>query len=101
MTDFRGTGMLGLDQLTYITTHHLEETRGMCNDSMVQAHWFFFCVAGINMTKKVRANLKRGFYDVQLLEKWKLGGENTERVSHFIGEEYFKGLQTFTLKWKD
>ena len=91
MTDFRGTGMLGLDQLTYITTKHLEESRQMCDDSMVQDHWFFFCVTGINMTKKVRGNLKRGFYDVEILKKWKKSG-NENAVRDFIGEEYFKGL---------
>ena len=84
--------MLGLDQLTYITTKHLKEAREMCNDSMVQDHWFFFCVTGINMTKKVRGNLKRGFYDAEILKKRQKGGNTDNIVIDYIGEEYFKGL---------
>jgi hypothetical protein len=64
--------MFGLDQLTYITRNDTakKEAQRLCNESMIQAHWFFFCVTGINMTKKVLFYLKTGKYDKQIFTAW-------------------------------
>ena len=52
-TDFRGGGILGLDQLLAISdpagSYHVS-TLEMFKDSRKDAHWYFFACAGINMT---------------------------------------------------
>jgi len=51
-TDFRGSGILGLDQLLTVTTEEPYKTTGleMYQDSTNEAHWYFFSVTGINIT---------------------------------------------------
>ena len=52
-TDFRGAGILGLDQLLAISnldSPYHASALAMFNDSRKDEHWYFFACAGINMT---------------------------------------------------
>ena len=59
-TDFRGSGILGLDQLLSITTESAYKTKAldMYRLSTIEEHWYFFAVTGINITQKLINTLK-------------------------------------------
>ena len=59
-TDFRGSGILGLDQLLSVTREEAYKEKGlaMYQDSTDMEHWYFFSVTGINITQKLLNTLK-------------------------------------------
>ena len=59
-TDFRGSGILGLNQLLSITTESAYKTKAleMYRLSTIEEHWYFFAVTGINITQKLINTLK-------------------------------------------
>ena len=60
-TDFRGAGLLGLNQLVRICTYdrYKEETLSIFKDSIKEDNWYFFAVTGLNITKKLMESLKK------------------------------------------
>lgn len=55
-TDFRGVGVLGLEQLLFLTSKgspYRETALKMYKDSTITDTWYFFCVAGINISQKI------------------------------------------------
>lgn len=68
MTDFRGMGMLGLDQLVYFTTKYTSVARALLSKSHNPKNGYSFAIVGINMTELVytflvKGNLKTHFYN--------------------------------------
>lgn len=62
-TDFRGAGILGLEQLLFISdanSKHKEMTMKFFEASLNRSCWYFFAVAGLNITKKLLVTLKEG-----------------------------------------
>jgi ELMO domain-containing protein len=49
-TDFRGMGLLGLQQLEYFSRRHPFEAQALLLDSLKESHYFPFAATGINMT---------------------------------------------------
>lgn len=55
-TDFRGAGILGLDNLLAITdkdSQYYEQAQEMYSSSINPTTWYFFAVTGINITQKL------------------------------------------------
>lgn len=59
-TDFRGMGMLGLDQLVYLSTKYTSVARAMLSRSHNPKNGYSFAIVGINMTDLVYTFLKNG-----------------------------------------
>jgi hypothetical protein len=59
-TDFRAVGILGLKQLLVMCTdiRYKDEALRMYKDSQNQKYWYFFAVAGLNITSKLIISLK-------------------------------------------
>jgi hypothetical protein len=59
-TDFRGAGILGLQQLLTVCTEekYREESLKMYADSLTPECWYFFAVTGINITNRLIISLK-------------------------------------------
>ena len=60
-TDFRGAGILGLEQLLYITDEgsvYRNAALKMFKDSGDPKNWYFFAVAGLNVTAKLLVSLQ-------------------------------------------
>eukprot|EP00347_Sterkiella_histriomuscorum_P009124 403342427 len=67
VTDFRGTGLLGLQHLMDLCRQKQSEALRMYEDSTHPDHWYFFAVTGINITSKLWTSLKKGVFDTMLL----------------------------------
>lgn len=59
VTDFRGTGLLGLVQLHSFNIGWRAITKEMFKNSANPETWYFFCVTGINITQKLVQSLVR------------------------------------------
>ena len=59
-TDFRGSGITGLDQLLSMVTDPVYKKMAleMYERSTKEEHWYFFAVTGINITQKLINTLK-------------------------------------------
>ena len=59
-TDFRGSGIQGLDMLLEMLQDPRTKSRAleMYKNSTVQEHWYFYAVTGINITQKFRNAFK-------------------------------------------
>ena len=72
-TDFRGAGMFGLENLLAITDEgspYREEALKIYADSTDKDYWYFFCVAGLNITPKLLSEFTDTHrFDSILLEK--------------------------------
>ena len=70
-TDFRGAGMLGLEQLLAITDHgseYREEALKMYQASIDKKNWYFFAVTGLNITEKIQGLFDSGAFDDTILQ---------------------------------
>jgi len=68
-TDFRGMGILGLDNLLYFATKYTDTARHLLSHSNHPYHGYTFAVVGINLTSIAYHLLKRGtakahFYNI-------------------------------------
>ena len=116
-TDFRGAGCLGLYQLLAICdpdqSFNYVSVLEMFKDSTNERHWYFFCVTGLNITrklldviqpvewpkfykKKVDEYLMRMYIDVQPCTKEEDEEWFFEIVTHEI---YFKVFKRFNEQW--
>ncbi|XP_055644862.1 ELMO domain-containing protein 2 [Toxorhynchites rutilus septentrionalis] len=59
-TDFRGMGLLGLDNLVFLATEYKETTRHLLSHSHHPTHGYFFAIVGINITSMAYHLLKSG-----------------------------------------
>ncbi|XP_055607541.1 ELMO domain-containing protein 2 [Uranotaenia lowii] len=71
-TDFRGMGMLGLDNLVYFAQQYNGTARHLLSHSHHPLHGYFFAIVGINLTSMAYHLLKSGeakthFYNQQRL----------------------------------
>ena len=60
-TDFRGAGMLGLEQLLAITdakSRYREKSLKHFEVSINKDFWYFFSVCGLNITKRLLTTIK-------------------------------------------
>ncbi|KAH3835163.1 ELMO domain-containing protein 2-like [Dreissena polymorpha] len=60
MTDFRGMGILGLEQLIYFSSHYPKEAKSILSRSHHPTTGCSFAIVGINMTELVYTLLKKG-----------------------------------------
>ncbi|KAF8567604.1 hypothetical protein P879_01530 [Paragonimus westermani] len=59
-TDFRGMGILSLENLVYFGGQHTKLCKSLLSASNHPQHWYPFAVVGINMTEMLYVQLKTG-----------------------------------------
>jgi len=59
-TDFRGMGILGLENLVYLATQHPDLAQSIVATSQHPTHWFPFAITGIHITKIILDMLRSG-----------------------------------------
>ena len=103
-TDFRGAGVLGLDQLAQLCSR--KESLSMFRESeytkdesgKVKEGWYFFCVTGLNITAKLITSLTKGLFDstvLSLMEQERGGWTLAEALDHW----YYMIWLAFHAKW--
>lgn len=68
-TDFRGMGVLALDNLWWLATHHPDLARTMLKESKQRENWYFFALVGINLSSLMLDLLEQHWLDLYLLER--------------------------------
>lgn len=60
-TDFRGSGQLGLENLLFFVSARNEYAQEVLKFSLDKETWYFFAVAGINITGKMLQQIEATF----------------------------------------
>lgn len=60
MSDFRGMGLLGLDNLLYFAEEYNGAARHVLSHSLHPVHGYTFAIVGINLTSMAYTLLKKG-----------------------------------------
>jgi len=64
-TDFRGSGILGLHNLLFLSETFNDHARCMLQESHHPNYWYSFAITGINITKWLRDWLSNRYVDLQ------------------------------------
>lgn len=91
-TDFRGMGLLGLEQLLYFSTNDTDNARLALNNSNATVKWYSFAIVGINITGFMNELLVKGELDVFL---YGLGKPNLESIHDFYSRVFIKFDETW------
>ena len=97
-TDFRGMGMLGLENLAHFATHHGEVARSVLLTSQDPTQWFPFAITGIQITKWLLDKAKAHRLHHYFCRGEVAGAQSTATVECF-GEVYSATYASFHRFW--
>jgi hypothetical protein len=92
-TDFRGMGLLGLEQLLYFSTYDTDGARMALSNSNAQVKWYSFAIVGINITGFLKELLVKGKLNAFL---YSLENPSLESIHDFYSIVFIKFDKTWT-----
>mmetsp|Transcript_53538 Transcript_53538/g.61367 ORF Transcript_53538/g.61367 Transcript_53538/m.61367 type:complete len:329 (-) Transcript_53538:140-1126(-) len=100
-TDFRGGGILSLENLIYFAQKHKTTCHKVRDSAQLSKVWYCFAITGINITGWVWEIMKEGILDRVFIHKI---GENSkfseEEFRTFCDELYCLIFVQFDIEWK-